>query len=156
MPNLNNVTIFNYVQPLADRIAYQLNKQELGNLSKARKRDFSKTDWAKYTNPFRDVVPNERWLMTKIDEGYEFWLMSPQLDMIANTESPLRKNSAAPPRQGSLFAVLFVVNEGRLIRVSDMLLKMHGKYDTAENSSYPYLGKQQCPDHLSQYRELAY
>ena len=106
----------------------------------------SDEDWDHCTNPYRDAIPIRRWLTKSIEDGYDFVIMSPRLDMISSAECPSHERDSS--RSGILCAVLFAILSGRLIKISDTLLRMHEEYDTSEKTTYPDMTNHKCPEHL--------
>ncbi|KXT06132.1 hypothetical protein AC578_1273 [Pseudocercospora eumusae] len=68
------------LEPLRDEVMYWLTPLDALNLRLTRKDMIPPEDMGKYTSIFKYVIPNRRWLMNKMEDGYNFTIVSGSLN----------------------------------------------------------------------------
>ena len=70
--------------PVRDAIAEMLSIRDVFNATIAGMFKCGIKHMSKYMDPFRLVIPNRKWLVDRIKEGYKFTIVSPHLDILAH------------------------------------------------------------------------
>lgn len=112
------------IDPIRDEVMYWLTPRDAVEFTVATGILFSEEDMAKYTNIFKQLISNRRWLLNMISEGYQFTAVGTYLDSIA--DSKMHKD---PDRVAFMCRVidviLFVTKDEKFIPCTDLFMPTH-------------------------------
>ncbi|KAK0787300.1 hypothetical protein LTR75_012926 [Friedmanniomyces endolithicus] len=112
------------IDPIRDEVMYWLTPRDAVEFTVATGILFSEEDMAKYTNIFKQLISNRRWLLNMISEGYQFTAVGTYLDSIA--DSKMHKD---PDRVAFMCRVidviLFVTKNEKFIPCTDLFMPTH-------------------------------
>jgi hypothetical protein len=107
---------------IRDIIMDQLAPMDVDNFVIGTGIKFSKEDMERYMSIFKYIIPNRRWLQSKVALGYRFTIMSANLFMLNNI-SEYRADWVAKEVAMELTALLVVTKDGYTVPCTDRFMR---------------------------------
>jgi hypothetical protein len=127
---------------IRDEIMYWMTPMDALNLRLTCRDMVPNKDMAKYTSIFKYIIPDRRWLMNKMKEGYTFTIMGSYLTTIMDYNAGsdraygvLRNHSPNAWAFRSMPITLIVTKNGRFVPCTDEFMPNHVLLSSNDNKN---------------------